>query len=165
MPRHTPDHLLAGEPARIIDAAARRVARQLYHTGLTAEDARQSLVEALLTRQAEWRDVEHFPSRVQELVNGFAVDLIRHAHRERRHADITDLAEMEISDGEPGIEVQAAVQRALDRLPPDRAAVVVLVISGHGTEEAAALRGTTRKAVRVALDHFRRLYDGEAEEK
>lgn len=165
MPRYTAAALLAGEPARIIDAAARRAARQLYHTGLTAEDARQSLLEALLTRQAEWQDAEPLAPLIQAILNGYVWKLGRDAHRERRSADITDIAEMEISDGAPAIEVQAAVQRALDRLPPDRAAVVVLVIAGHGTEEAAAIRGTTRKAVRVAMDHFRRLFDGEAEEK
>jgi RNA polymerase sigma factor (sigma-70 family) len=165
MPRHTPDHLLAGEPARIIDAAARRVARQLYHTGLTAEDARQSLLEALLRRYADWSDADDLVTYIQRSVVNIGTDLTREARRGRRHADVTDLAEMEISDGQPEIEVQAAVQRALERLPPDRAAVVVLVIAGHSEREAADLRGVGREVVRNALRAFERLMTGEAQEK
>lgn len=150
-------HTMAGSPARRVadqDPASerfgdqlvavlprlRRFARGLTGSGVEADDLVQAACERALARRHQFQEGTRFDSWMFRIVQTIWIDPIR--SREVRKSD-GDIGEDRLGSDEPVRRVEARltlaeVRRAVDRLPPDqRAALLLVTVEGLSYKEAA----------------------------
>jgi RNA polymerase sigma-70 factor (ECF subfamily) len=150
-------HTMAGSPARRVadqDPASerfgdqlvavlprlRRFARGLTGSSVEADDLVQAACERALARRHQFQEGTRFDSWMFRIVQTIWIDQIR--SREVRKSD-GDLGEDRLGSDEPVRRVEARltlaeVRRAVDRLPPDqRAALLLVTVEGLSYKEAA----------------------------
>lgn len=150
-------HTMAGSPARRVadqDPASerfgdqlvavlprlRRFARGLTGSGVEADDLVQAACERALARRHQFQEGTRFDSWMFRIVQTIWIDQIR--SREVRKSD-GDIGEDRLGSDEPVRRVEARltlaeVRRAVDRLPPDqRAALLLVTVEGLSYKEAA----------------------------
>ena len=150
-------HTMAGSPARRVadqDPASerfgdqlvavlprlRRFARGLTGSGVEADDLVQAACERALARRHQFQEGTRFDSWMFRIVQTIWIDQIR--SREVRKTD-GDIGEDRLGSDEPVRRVEARltlaeVRRAVDRLPPDqRAALLLVTVEGLSYKEAA----------------------------
>jgi RNA polymerase sigma-70 factor, ECF subfamily len=153
----SPEQRLAGSPARLVtseDPAGgrfgdqliavlprlRRFARGLTRSAVEADDLVQAACERALARRHQFQEGTRFDSWMFRIVQTIWIDQIR--SREVRKED-GDIGEERLGSDEPVRRVEARlalgeVRRAVDRLPPDQRAVLLLVtVDGLSYKEAA----------------------------
>jgi RNA polymerase sigma-70 factor (ECF subfamily) len=118
----------------------RRFARGLSGSVADADDLVQAACERALARQHQFQEGTRFDSWMFRIVQTIWIDQIR--SRDVRKED-GDIAEDRLGSDEPVRRVEARlalaeVRRALDRLPPDqRAALLLVTVEGLSYKEAA----------------------------
>jgi len=118
----------------------RRFARGLSGSGSDADDLVQAACERALARQHQFQEGTRFDSWMFRIVQTIWIDQIR--ARDVRKED-GDIAEERLGSDEPVRRVEARlalaeVRRAVDRLPPDqRAALLLVTVEGLSYKEAA----------------------------
>ncbi len=150
-------HRVAGSPARRVadqDPASerfgdqlmavlprlRRFARGLTGSSVEADDLVQAACERALARRHQFQEGTRFDSWMFRIVQTIWIDQIR--SREVRKED-GDIGEERLGSDEPVRRVEARlalaeVRRAVDRLPPDqRAALLLVTVEGLSYKEAA----------------------------
>ncbi len=150
-------HKLAGSPARRVAdldqvgsrfddqliavlPRLRRFARGLTGSTVEADDLVQAACERALARQHQFQEGTRFDSWMFRIVQTIWIDQIR--SREVRKED-GDIGEDRLGSDEPVRRVEARlalaeVRRAVDRLPPDqRAALLLVTVDGLSYKEAA----------------------------
>jgi RNA polymerase sigma-70 factor (ECF subfamily) len=150
-------HTMAGSPARRVadqDPASerfgdqlvavlprlRRFARGLTGSSVEADDLVQAACERALARRHQFQEGTRFDSWMFRIVQTIWIDQIR--SREVRKSD-GDIGEDRLGSDEPVRRVEARltlaeVRRAVDRLPPDqRAALLLVTVEGLSYKEAA----------------------------
>lgn len=150
-------HTMAGSPARRVadqDPASerfgdqlvavlprlRRFARGLTGSGVEADDLVQAACERALARRHQFQEGTRFDSWMFRIVQTIWIDQI--CSREVRKSD-GDIGEDRLGSDEPVRRVEARltlaeVRRAVDRLPPDqRAALLLVTVEGLSYKEAA----------------------------
>jgi RNA polymerase sigma-70 factor, ECF subfamily len=150
-------HRLAGSPAlRVADQdpagdrfgdqliavlpRLRRFARGLTGSTVEADDLVQAACERALARRHQFQEGTRFDSWMFRIVQTIWIDQIR--SREVRKED-GDIGEHHLGSDEPVRRVEARlalaeVRRAVDRLPPDqRAALLLVTVDGLSYKEAA----------------------------
>ena len=150
-------HTMAGSPARRVadqDPAGerfgdqlvavlprlRRFARGLTRSSVEADDLVQAACERALARRHQFQEGTRFDSWMFRIVQTIWIDQIR--SREVRKSD-GDIGEDRLGSDEPVRRVEARltlgeVRRAVDRLPPDqRAALLLVTVEGLSYKEAA----------------------------
>jgi len=148
---------LAGSPVRLVsnrDPASirfgdqliavlprlRRFARGLAGSASDADDLVQAACERALGRQHQFQEGTRFDSWMFRIVQTIWIDQVR--ARDVRKED-GDIAEERLGSDEPVRRVEARlalaeVRRAVDRLPPDqRAALLLVTVEGLSYKEAA----------------------------
>ncbi|HEY3911793.1 MAG TPA: RNA polymerase sigma factor [Stellaceae bacterium] len=153
----SPEQRSAGSPARLVidqDRAEerfgdqliavlprlRRFARGLTGSAVEADDLVQAACERALARRHQFQEGTRFDSWMFRIVQTIWIDQIR--ARQVRKED-GDIAEERFGSDEPVRRVEARlalseVRRAVERLPPDQRAVLVLVtVDGLSYKEAA----------------------------
>jgi RNA polymerase sigma-70 factor (ECF subfamily) len=122
----------------------RRFARGLTGSAVEADDLVQAACERALARQHQFQEGTRFDSWMFRIVQTIWIDQIR--SRDVRKED-GDVAEERLGSDEPVRRVEARlalaeVRRAVDRLPPDqRAALVLVTVDGLSYKEAAHVVG------------------------
>jgi RNA polymerase sigma-70 factor, ECF subfamily len=149
----SPVHLAAGrDPASVrfgdqliaVLPRLRRFARGLTGSAVEADDLVQAACERALARQHQFQEGTRFDSWMFRIVQTIWIDQIR--SRDVRKED-GDVAEERLGSDEPVRRVEARlalaeVRRAVDRLPPDqRAALVLVTVDGLSYKEAAHVVG------------------------
>ena len=118
----------------------RRFARGLSGSVTDADDLVLAACERALARQHQFQEGTRFDSWMFRIVQTIWIDQIR--SRDVRKED-GDIAEDRLGSDEPVRRVEARlalaeVRRALDRLPPDqRAALLLVTVEGLSYKEAA----------------------------
>ena len=118
----------------------RRFARGLSGSVTDADDLVQAACERALARQHQFQEGTRFDSWMFRIVQTIWIDQVR--SRDVRKED-GDIAEDRLGSDEPVRRVEARlalaeVRRALDRLPPDqRAALLLVTVEGLSYKEAA----------------------------
>jgi RNA polymerase sigma-70 factor, ECF subfamily len=118
----------------------RRFARGLSGSVADADDLVQAACERALARQHQFQEGTRFDSWMFRIVQTIWIDQIR--SRDVRKED-GDIAEDRLGSDEPVRRIEARlalaeVRRALDRLPPDqRAALLLVTVEGLSYKEAA----------------------------
>jgi RNA polymerase sigma-70 factor (ECF subfamily) len=118
----------------------RRFARGLTGSAVEADDLVQAACERALARRHQFQEGTRFDSWMFRIVQTIWIDQIR--AREVRRQD-GDIGEDRLGTDEPVRRVEARlalgeVRRAVDRLPPDQRAVLLLVtVDGLSYKEAA----------------------------
>ena len=118
----------------------RRFARGLSGSVADADDLVQAACERALARQHQFQEGTRFDSWMFRIVQTIWIDQVR--ARDVRKED-GDIAEDRLGSDEPARRVEARlaldeVRRALDRLPPDqRAALMLVTVEGLSYKEAA----------------------------
>jgi RNA polymerase sigma-70 factor (ECF subfamily) len=118
----------------------RRFARGLSGSIADADDLVQAACERALARQHQFQEGTRFDSWMFRIVQTIWIDQVR--SRDVRKED-GDIAEDRLGSDEPVRRVEARlalaeVRRALDRLPPDqRAALLLVTVEGLSYKEAA----------------------------
>jgi RNA polymerase sigma-70 factor (ECF subfamily) len=118
----------------------RRFARGLTRSAVEADDLVQAACERALTRRHQFQEGTRFDSWMFRIVQTIWIDQVR--ARTVRKVE-TDVAEERIGSDEPVRRVEARlaldeVRRAVDRLPPDqRAALLLVTVDGLSYKEAA----------------------------
>jgi RNA polymerase sigma-70 factor (ECF subfamily) len=153
----SPEQRSAGSPARLViseDPAGERFGEQLiavlprlrrFARGLTgsaveADDLVQAACERALARRHQFQEGTRFDSWMFRIVQTIWIDQIR--SREVRKED-GDIGEERLGSDEPVRRVEARlalseVRRAVERLPPDqRAALLLVTVDGLSYKEAA----------------------------
>ena len=120
----------------------RRFARGLTGSPVEADDLVQAACERALARQHQFQEGTRFDSWMFRIVQTIWIDQIR--ARDVRKED-GDVAEDRLGSDEPVRRVEARlalaeVRRAVERLPPDqRAALLLVTVDGLSYKEAAAV--------------------------
>jgi RNA polymerase sigma-70 factor (ECF subfamily) len=153
----SPRQRLAGSPLRLVSGRdpvsarfgdqliavlprLRRFARGLSGSVADADDLVQAACERALARQHQFQEGTRFDSWMFRIVQTIWIDQIR--SRDVRKED-GDIAEDRLGSDEPVRRIEARlalaeVRRALDRLPPDqRAALLLVTVEGLSYKEAA----------------------------
>jgi RNA polymerase sigma-70 factor (ECF subfamily) len=153
----SPRQRLAGSPLRLVSGGdpvsarfgdqliavlprLRRFARGLSGSVTDADDLVQAACERALARQHQFQEGTRFDSWMFRIVQTIWIDQVR--SRDVRKED-GDIAEDRLGSDEPVRRVEARlalaeVRRALDRLPPDqRAALLLVTVEGLSYKEAA----------------------------
>jgi RNA polymerase sigma-70 factor (ECF subfamily) len=118
----------------------RRFARGLSGSVSDADDLVQAACERALARQHQFQEGTRFDSWMFRIVQTIWIDQVR--SRDVRKED-GDIAEDRLGSDEPVRRVEARlaldeVRRALDRVPPDqRAALLLVTVEGLSYKEAA----------------------------
>jgi RNA polymerase sigma-70 factor (ECF subfamily) len=118
----------------------RRFARGLSGSVVDADDLVQAACERALSRQHQFQEGTRFDSWMFRIVQTIWIDQVR--SREVRKED-GDIAEDRLGSDQPARQLEARlaldeVRRALDRLPPDqRAALLLVTVDGLSYKEAA----------------------------
>ena len=118
----------------------RRFARGLSGSVADADDLVQAACERALARQHQFQEGTRFDSWMFRIVQTIWIDQVR--ARDVRKED-GDIAEDRLGSDEPARRVEARlalneVRRALDHLPPDlRAALLLVTVEGLSYKEAA----------------------------
>lgn len=118
----------------------RRFARGLTGSAVEADDLVQAACERALARRHQFQEGTRFDSWMFRIVQTIWIDQIR--SRQVRKED-GNIAEERLGSDEPVRRVEARlalseVRRAVERLPPDQRAVLVLVtVDGLSYKEAA----------------------------
>ena len=118
----------------------RRFARGLSGSVADADDLVQAACERALARQHQFQEGTRFDSWMFRIVQTIWIDQVR--SRDVRKED-GDIAEDRLGSDEPARRVEARlalneVRRALDHLPPDqRAALLLVTVEGLSYKEAA----------------------------
>jgi RNA polymerase sigma-70 factor (ECF subfamily) len=118
----------------------RRFARGLSGSVADADDLVQAACERALARQHQFQEGTRFDSWMFRIVQTIWIDQVR--ARDVRKED-GDVAEDRLGSDEPARRVEARlalneVRRALDHLPPDqRAALLLVTVEGLSYKEAA----------------------------
>ena len=118
----------------------RRFARGLSGSVTDADDLVQAACERALARQHQFQEGTRFDSWMFRIVQTIWIDQVR--SRDVRKED-GDIAEDRLGSDEPVRRVEARlalaeVRRALERLPPDqRAALLLVTVEGLSYKEAA----------------------------
>jgi RNA polymerase sigma-70 factor (ECF subfamily) len=118
----------------------RRFARGLSGSIADADDLVQAACERALARQHQFQEGTRFDSWMFRIVQTIWIDQVR-ARDVRKEGG--DIAEDRLGSDEPVRRVEARlalaeVRRALDRLPPDqRAALLLVTVEGLSYKEAA----------------------------
>ena len=118
----------------------RRFARGLSGSVSDADDLVQAACERALARQHQFQEGTRFDSWMFRIVQTIWIDQVR--SRDVRKED-GDIGEDRLGSDEPVRRVEARlaldeVRRALDRLPPDqRAALLLVTVEGLSYKEAA----------------------------
>ena len=118
----------------------RRFARGLSGSVSDADDLVQAACERALARQHQFQEGTRFDSWMFRIVQTIWIDQVR--SREVRKED-GDIAEDRLGSDEPVRRVEARlaldeVRRALDHVPPDqRAALLLVTVEGLSYKEAA----------------------------
>ena len=118
----------------------RRFARGLTRSAVEADDLVQAACERALARQHQFQEGTRFDSWMFRIVQTIWIDQIR--SREVRKED-SDIGEDRLGSDEPVRRLEARlalaeVRRAVDRLPPDqRAALLLVTVDGLSYREAA----------------------------
>ena len=118
----------------------RRFARGLSGSVTEADDLVQAACERALARQHQFQEGTRFDSWMFRIVQTIWIDQVR--SRDVRKED-GDIAEDRLGSDEPVRRVEARlalaeVRRALERLPPDqRAALLLVTVEGLSYKEAA----------------------------
>ena len=118
----------------------RRFARGLSGSVTDADDLVQAACERALARQHQFQEGTRFDSWMFRIVQTIWIDQVR--SRDVRKED-GDIAEDRLGSDEPVRRVEARlalaeVRRALDHLPPDqRAALLLVTVEGLSYKEAA----------------------------
>ena len=150
-------HGLAGSPVRLVSDKGpvsirfgdqliavlprlRRFARGLSGSASDADDLVQAACERALARQHQFQEGTRFDSWMFRIVQTIWIDQVR--ARDVRKED-GDIADERLGSDEPVRRVEARlalaeVRRAVDRLPPDqRAALLLVTVEGLSYKEAA----------------------------
>jgi len=144
----------------------RRFARGLTGTATEADDLVQAACERALAREHQFQEGTRFDSWMFRIVQTIWIDQIR--ARDVRRED-GDIAEERLGTDEPERRIEARlaldeVRRAIDRLPADQRATLMLVtVDGLSYKEAAEVAGVpvgtimsrlarARVALQVQLD-------------
>ena len=153
----SPRQGLAGSPLRLVSGRdlvsarfgdqliavlprLRRFARGLSGSVSDADDLVQAACERALARQHQFQEGTRFDSWMFRIVQTIWIDQVR--SREVRKED-GDIAEDRLGSDEPVRRVEARlaldeVRRALDHVPPDqRAALLLVTVEGLSYKEAA----------------------------
>src|SRR6516164_3649927 len=148
---------LAGSPRRLVSGGdrvsvrfgdqliavlprLRRFARGLSGSIADADDLVQAACERALARQHQFQEGTRFDSWMFRIVQTIWIDQVR--SRDVRKED-SDIAEDRLGSDEPVRRIEARlaldeVRRALDRVPPDqRAALLLVTVEGLSYKEAA----------------------------
>ena len=118
----------------------RRFARGLTGSAVEADDLVQAACERALAREHQFQEGTRFDSWMFRIVQTIWIDQIR--ARDVRKED-GEIAEDRLGSDEPVRRVEARlalseVRRAVDRLPPDqRAALMLVTVEGLSYKEAA----------------------------
>ena len=118
----------------------RRFARGLSGSVADADDLVQAACERALARQHQFQEGTRFDSWMFRIVQTIWIDQVRSRDVRKEGGDI---AEDRLGSDEPVRRVEARlalteVRRALDRLPPDqRAALLLVTVEGLSYKEAA----------------------------
>jgi RNA polymerase sigma-70 factor (ECF subfamily) len=118
----------------------RRFARGLSGSLADADDLVQAACERALARQHQFQEGTRFDSWMFRIVQTIWIDQVRSRDVRKEGGDI---AEDRLGSDEPVRRVEARlalteVRRALDRLPPDqRAALLLVTVEGLSYKEAA----------------------------
>jgi RNA polymerase sigma-70 factor (ECF subfamily) len=118
----------------------RRFARGLSGSVTEADDLVQAACERALARQHQFQEGTRFDSWMFRIVQTIWIDQVRARDVRKEHGDI---AEDRLGSDEPVRRVEARlaldeVRRAVDRLPPDqRAALLLVTVEGLSYKEAA----------------------------
>jgi RNA polymerase sigma-70 factor (ECF subfamily) len=149
----SPVHLASGrDPASVrfgdqliaVLPRLRRFARGLTGSAVEADDLVQAACERALARQHQFQEGTRFDSWMFRIVQTIWIDQIR--SRDVRKED-GHVAEERLGSDEPVRRVEARlalaeVRRAVDRLPPDqRAALLLVTVDGLSYKEAADVVG------------------------
>jgi RNA polymerase sigma-70 factor, ECF subfamily len=153
----SPEQRLAGSSARVVAGEElarerfgdqliavlprlRRFARGLTGSAVDADDLVQAACERALARRHQFQEGTRFDSWMFRIVQTIWIDQIR--SRQVRKED-GDVAEERLGSDEPVRRVEARLalsetRRAVERLPPDQRAVLLLVtVDGLSYKEAA----------------------------
>jgi RNA polymerase sigma-70 factor, ECF subfamily len=153
----SPEQRLAGSPARLaigeepasqrfgdqliaVLPRLRRFARGLAGSAVEADDLVQAACERALSRRHQFEEGTRFDSWMFRIVQTIWIDQIRSRRVRKEDGDI---GEERLGSDEPVRRVEARlaldeVRRAVNHLPPDQRAVLVLVtIDGLSYKEAA----------------------------
>jgi len=118
----------------------RRFARGLSGSFVDADDLVQAACERALSRQHQFQEGTRFDSWMFRIVQTIWIDQVRSRDVRKEEGDI---AEDRLGSDEPARRVEARlalneVRRALDYLPPDqRAALLLVTVEGLSYKEAA----------------------------
>ena len=118
----------------------RRFARGLTGSVVEADDLVQAACERALTRRHQFQEGTRFDSWMFRIVQTIWIDQVRARTVRKVEADV---AEARIGSDEPVRRVEARlaldeVRRAVDHLPPDqRAALLLVTVDGLSYKEAA----------------------------
>jgi RNA polymerase sigma-70 factor, ECF subfamily len=120
----------------------RRFARGLTGSAVEADDLVQAACERALARRHQFQEGTRFDSWMFRIVQTIWIDQIR--ARDVRRED-GEIVEGRLGSDEPVRRIEARlslgeVRRAVDRLPPDqRAALLLVTVEGLSYKEAAAV--------------------------
>ena len=140
MPGQEPVSVRFGDQLIAVLPRLRRFARGLTGSPVEADDLVQAACERALARQHQFEEGTRFDSWMFRIVQTIWIDQVR--ARTVRKVE-TDVAEERIGSDEPVRRVEARlaldeVRRAVDRLPPDqRAALLLVTVDGLSYKEAA----------------------------
>src|SRR5215472_8266152 len=118
----------------------RRFARGLTGSAVDADDLVQAASERALARRHQFQEGTRFDSWMFRIVQTIWIDQIRSREVRKEQSDV---AEDRLGSDEPVRRVEARlalseVRRALERLPPDqRAALLLVTVEGLSYKEAA----------------------------
>jgi len=145
----------------------RRFALTLVDTPEEADDLVQDCLERAIRKRHLWRRHGSIRSWLYRVLYNVFVNQGIHRQRRRRQLPITGDAESDAQLSAParqedGIAVQD-ISEAMDRLPDDQRAVIVLVaVEGFSYDEAAAAMdvpvGTIRSRLSRGREQLRELY-------
>jgi RNA polymerase sigma-70 factor, ECF subfamily len=136
----------------------RRFARGLSGSVADADDLVQAACERALARQHQFQEGTRFDSWMFRIVQTIWIDQVR--SRDVRKED-GDIAEDRLGSDEPVRRVEARlaldeVRRALDRLPSDqRAALLLVTVEGLSYKEAAEVVGVPVGTIMSRLSRAR----------
>ena len=148
--------------------ALRRYARSLMRNREMADDLVQDCLERVVSRWSERRSVESTRSWMFAIAHNLAVNVLRQQTQRGLHLDIEDIEESALAQpaGQEDRIRHAELMRALQALPEDQRAIVVLVcVDGLSYAEAALELdvpiGTVMSRLARARAKLQRALDGD----